>query len=138
MPHLFPKMDLQVILAVGILFLLCSTGKIGPRFQNLFLFQFYFQNISGIFPCHIGKHFHTVELDKTMEILECPTFLCNISKIFPYYGRGPIFQVFHCFMKNENENEMFLFLFCSFFISSGMRSSVREIYKSEGIMGFFV
>ena len=31
-----------------------------------------------------------MELDKTMEII-FPTFFYNISKIFPYYGRGPNF-----------------------------------------------
>ena len=30
-----------------------------------------------------------MELDKTMEIA-FSTFFYNISKIFPYYGRGPI------------------------------------------------
>ena len=40
---------------------------------------FYFQSISRIF----------MELDKTMEIGLSYTFFNNISKIFPYYGRGP-------------------------------------------------
>ena len=55
------------------------------------LFPEYFQNISRIIPYH-GKHFHTLELDKTMEI-GFSIFFYNISKICPYYGKGAIFPV---------------------------------------------
>ena len=55
------------------------------------LFLEYFQSISRIFPFH-GKHFRTMELDKTME-LDFPTFFYNISGIFSYNGRGSISPV---------------------------------------------
>ena len=55
------------------------------------LFPEYFQSVSRIFPYH-GHIFHTMELVKTIEIgfSNVFFFLYNISKIFPYYGRGPI------------------------------------------------
>ena len=56
------------------------------------VWKVYFQNISPrIFPYH-GKYFHTMELDKTLEIGFFNLFY-NIYKIFPYYGRGLIFSV---------------------------------------------
>ena len=64
--------------------------------------QFYFQNISRVFPHH-WEHFHTMELDKTMEIGFSNLFLFYFIlfyfisffikfRKFAYYGRRPIFS----------------------------------------------
>ena len=68
------------------------------------LFPEYFQGIYGIFPYH-EKHFHTMELDKTME-----TFLQYFQYI-SYYGRGIIFPVhvpLVCFTaSSKSQNHLF-------------------------------
>ena len=49
-------------------------------------------SISRIVPYH-GVHFHTFEMDKTMKIGFSQRVLQYFKKIFPYYGRCPIFPV---------------------------------------------
>ena len=46
---------------------LLSYENVGYTGKTSTVWNFYFQSISGIFPYH-GKHFHTMELDKTMKI----------------------------------------------------------------------
>ena len=45
-----------------------------------------------IFPYHAKKNISILWNWTKLWKLDFPTFFSNISKIFPYYGRGPIFQ----------------------------------------------
>ena len=61
--------------------------------ENGVLFPEYFQSVSIIFPCHIAILWNWTKLCK-LDILFLFFFfsniVSNISKILPYYGRGPI------------------------------------------------
>ena len=57
------------------------------------VWKFYFQSVPGIFPIP-RKTFPYWKWNWTkLWKLHFPTFSYNISKIFPYYGRGTVFPV---------------------------------------------
>ena len=58
----------------------CKAMEKRDLFQSMESLE-YFQSISRIFPYH-GEQFHSMKLDKTMEIGFSNLFLNNISKIF--------------------------------------------------------
>ena len=101
------------------------------------LFPEYFQSISRIFPYH-GKHFHTVELDKTMEIGFSNLFLQYFQNISILWERSIFFQ---CFREGNGNWTSFLRNTLQHITKLGFTNQVhfkRHSFKTVIYEGFVV
>ena len=92
-------------------YIYCTThpthaGKTGPLHRMEVLFPEYFQSISRIFPNH-GEHFHTMELDKTIEIgflnISILWKRSNFSRVEPLSGTLKLSEYMLRFVETTRE-----------------------------------